>query len=183
MAETRVCPWWLAYFFDNPLRRLFQKPEEILSPYLKAGMSALDIGCGMGFYSIAMAKIVGPQGKIISVDLQQKMLDILLKRAKRAGVSERIKPNLAERGNIGVNEKVHFALAMWMVHEVPGADRFLGQVKACLIEKGKFLIAEPKMHVSASDFQKTLRIAEATGLKVVERPKIGISHAAVFEPI
>ena len=183
MSKMRVCPWWLAYFFDNPLRRLFQKPEEILSPYLKEGMSSLDIGCGMGFYSIAMAKIVGPQGKIISVDLQQEMLDILLKRAKRAGVSERIRPNLAKRGDIGVNEKAHFALTMWMVHEVPDKERFLGQVKACLMEKGKFLLAEPKMHVSASDFNRTLTIAETVGLKVVGRPKVGLSHAAVFEPI
>lgn len=85
-----VCPWWLAYTFDNPLRSIFHKPERIFIPYLNEGMTAIDIGCGMGYFSIGMAKIVGKTGKIISVDLQQKMLDILIKRAKKAGVANRI---------------------------------------------------------------------------------------------
>ena len=81
--KTHVCPWWLAYTFDNPLRLRFHDSKKIFAPYLREGMSAVDIGCGMGYFSIGMAKIVGESGKIISVDIQQQILDTLLKRAEK----------------------------------------------------------------------------------------------------
>ena len=67
-----VCPWWGGYFIDNPIRRLFHNPEKIVGPYVGPGMTAMDVGCGMGFCSIAMAKIVGDSGQVIAVDLQQE---------------------------------------------------------------------------------------------------------------
>jgi ubiquinone/menaquinone biosynthesis C-methylase UbiE len=82
-------------------------------------MTAMDIGCGMGFCSIAMARMVGNEGKVISVDLQQKMLDVLLKRARKAGVAERIETHRCEADSLGVDTAVDFVLAFMMVHEVP----------------------------------------------------------------
>ncbi len=61
MSE-HVCPWWGGYFLDNPLRRLLHNPAKILGPYVKAGMRVMDVGCGMGFLSIATAKMVGDGG-------------------------------------------------------------------------------------------------------------------------
>ena len=88
--KERVCPWWLAWTFDNPLRPLIHKPEAIVGPYMQEGMTVADIGCGMGYFSIAMAKSVGERGMVIAVDLQQKMLDLMQTRAGRAGVARRI---------------------------------------------------------------------------------------------
>jgi cyclopropane fatty-acyl-phospholipid synthase-like methyltransferase len=48
---------------ENPIRRLLHNPEKILGPYVKPGMTVMDVGCGMGFCSIAMAKMVGEDGK------------------------------------------------------------------------------------------------------------------------
>ena len=76
-----VCPWWGGYFIDNPLRRWVHNPHAILSPYVTTGMTVLDFGCGMGLFAIALAKLVGETGKVIAVDLQQQMLDVLVKRA------------------------------------------------------------------------------------------------------
>jgi 2-polyprenyl-3-methyl-5-hydroxy-6-metoxy-1,4-benzoquinol methylase len=121
-----VCPWWKAYTFDNPIRKLFHPPRKVLGAYISGGMTVMDVGCGMGHFSIGMATLVGENGKVIAVDLQQKMLNVMLKRAKRAGMVERIRPGMVERirphlceaDNIGVEEKVDFILAFWMVHEV-----------------------------------------------------------------
>ena len=85
-----VCPWWGGYFIDNWLRRLFHDPDAILRPYVHPGMTVMDVGCGMGLFAIAMARLVGPTGKVIAVDLQQQMLDVLGKRALKAGVADRI---------------------------------------------------------------------------------------------
>ncbi|MCX5863928.1 MAG: class I SAM-dependent methyltransferase [Deltaproteobacteria bacterium] len=176
-----VCPWWLAYTFDNPLRRIFHKPEKMFFPYLKAGMTAIDLGCGMGYFSIGMARIVGETGKIISVDLQQKMLDTLRKRAGKAGVSSRITTRLCGENSIGIHEAVDFALAFWMAHETPDERNFLRQVHAILKQSGKLLLAEPKGHVTFSEFKKTLSIAQELGFKPIDSPIISLSHAAVLE--
>jgi ubiquinone/menaquinone biosynthesis C-methylase UbiE len=181
---THCCPWWLAYAFDNPIRRFFHKPEVMLAPYLKLGMTALDLGCGMGFFSIAMAKIVGTKGRVISVDIQEKMLDIMQQRATKAGVIDRIKPVLSDGNEIGLKEKsADFAVAVWMVHEVKGLDNFLRQVRDCLKEGGNFFVIEPKRHVSLDNFQKTCQEIERAGFSKSSEPKVSLSRAVVFSKI
>ena len=176
-----VCPWWLAYTFDNPLRRIFHKPEEIFFPYLREGMTAIDLGCGMGYFSIGMAKLVGESGKIISIDLHEKMLETLMQRARKAGVAHRITTLLCEDDNIGIHEAVDFALAFWMTHETQDELSFLQQVHAILKKSGKFLLAEPKGHVTAAEFKKTLSFAQKSGFNLIDSPIISLSHAALFE--
>jgi ubiquinone/menaquinone biosynthesis C-methylase UbiE len=176
-----VCPWWLAYTFDNPLRKIFHKPEKIFAPFLHPGMTALDLGCGMGYFSIGMAKLVGETGKIISVDIQPKMLDILRKRARKAGVADRITTYLCEADNIGSHEEADFALAFWMVHETPDESHFFSQVHAALKKSGKLFLAEPRLHVTAAEFSNTVSIAQKSGFKRLDSPKIFLSHAALFE--
>ena len=180
LKNAHVCPWWLAYTFDNPLRKLFHKPGKMLSPYVKEGMRVMDVGCGMGFFSIGMAKMVGDKGKVIAVDLQQKMLDIMLKRAKHAGVADRISPHFCKPYKIGVSEKVDFILAFWMVHEVGDQKNFFTELGSNLTAGGKILMAEPKMHVSAEDIAKTIEIAQSTGLRLLEQPAIRFSRSALF---
>ncbi len=85
-----VCPWWLCATFDNPLRRLIHNPERILCELVRSGDTALDLGCGMGVFSIPLARLVGPSGKVICVDLQEQMLAGVRRRAERAGVAQRI---------------------------------------------------------------------------------------------
>ena len=62
----RICPWWMACLFDKPLRRVLQSPDRLFGYYLLPGMTAVDIGCDMGFFSIAMAKIGGEQDRSLS---------------------------------------------------------------------------------------------------------------------
>ena len=74
--SPHVCPWWGGYFIDNWFRRWLHSPERILAPYVKPGMSVLDFGCGMGIFSVAMARMVGDEGQVIAVDVQQQMLEL-----------------------------------------------------------------------------------------------------------
>ncbi|MEJ2100609.1 MAG: methyltransferase domain-containing protein [Desulfobacterales bacterium] len=112
--KGHVCPWWLGYTFDNPIRKLFHQPQKLLAPYLNAGMRAMDVGCGMGYFSIAMAKMVGEKGKVFCVDLQLKMLEITEKRARRANLNSRMAFYRCEPDNLSIAEKVDFILSFWM---------------------------------------------------------------------
>ena len=103
-----VCPWWGGYFIDNRLRRLLHKPEKILAAHLQPGMTAMDFGCGMGFFAIPMARLVGSRGRVVAVDLQQKMLNVLRRRAAAAGVAEQIRTHRCEPESVGVDQTVDF---------------------------------------------------------------------------
>mgnify|MGYP000064841931 CR=1 FL=1 len=176
-----LCPWWLAYTFDNPLRKLVHNPRKILAPWVKEGMTAVDVGCGMGFFSIGMARMVGDSGRVLAVDLQQQMLDITCKRAERTGVAHRITAHRCESQRLGVNQPADFILAFWMVHETPDAGNFFSQLRACLRPSGKILVAEPRMHVSKTTFENTMNAAEAVGLQLTGKPRIRFSLTALFE--
>jgi ubiquinone/menaquinone biosynthesis C-methylase UbiE len=176
-----VCPWWGGYFIDNPLRRLIHDPRKILGPYVMSGMTVMDVGCGMGLFSIAMADIVGDGGLVIAVDLQQEMLDVLRYRAQRAGVAYRIQFHKCERDSLSVDIQADFALAFMMLHEVPDPRRLLGEIRACLKPRGKLLMAEPKIHVSAKTFAREVAIAEEVGLRPAAEPRVHGCRAVVLE--
>lgn len=176
-----VCPWQHAYAFDNILRRLLHNPRRIFGPHVTAGMTIADLGCGMGFTTIALAKMVGESGRVIAVDLQPEMLEVLRKRAARAGVADRIRTHQCEADRLGVETTVDFAVAFWMVHEVPDARSFLCQVRDCLREDAKFLVAEPRLHVSRDAFDKMVATGKDVGLMPIATPRVRMSKAVVFE--
>ena len=183
MAE-HVCPWWVGYILVSPLRRLSQNPRKILTPYIKPGMVALDVGCAMGFFSLDMAEMVGPEGKVVCVDLQPKMIKALVRRATKAGLNDRIDHRVCDKNGLGLEDlggTVDFALAFALVHELPDAEVFFQQIHAALRPGGTCLVAEPKGHVSEKQFDETLVTAEKTGFELGERPKIGRSHAALLK--
>jgi ubiquinone/menaquinone biosynthesis C-methylase UbiE len=180
-TSSPVCPWWLCFTFDNFLRRALQNPLKILKPYVKSGWKVLDVGPGMGYFTIPLAKLVGEKGQVIAADLQKQMLNAIAKRAEKAGVQNRIKLHQAQQDKIGVTEKVDFALAFWMVHEVPDQVHFINEIAAILKPNGLYLIVEPKLHVSGSAFARELNIAQAAGLSVIEKPRIFISNAVLLQ--
>jgi ubiquinone/menaquinone biosynthesis C-methylase UbiE len=176
MSEM-VCPWWLCYSFDNPLRRLFHDPERLLGPYVKTGMTAVDIGCGMGYFTIGLARLTGPEGKVIAVDLQQRMLDVLERRSRRARVAERIALHRCSKDSLGVEGPADFALAFWMAHEVPDKSRFFGEIIAFLKPQGRLLLVEPKVHVTQKVLERTVAVCRETGFQVIEEPPVALSRA------
>ena len=183
MAE-RVCPWWVGYLLASPLRRLGQDPKTILAPYVRPGMVVLDVGCGMGFFSLDMAKMVGAQGKVVCVDLQPQMIRSLARRASRAGLLDRIDHRVCSKDSLGIEdycERVDFALAFAVVHEVPDVPKLLGQIHSVLKPEGMLLVAEPKAHLSKKMFHEEELAAERVGFKSFERLEIWRSRAVVLK--
>jgi len=179
--REHVCPWWLAFSFDNPLRRMVHNPERMLGPYLKDGMTALDVGCGMGYFSLGMARIVGERGRVFSIDIQDHMLARVRARAEKMEWSERIITIRSVPERIGSPERVDFALAFWMVHETPHKEEFFSEIRSLLKKEAVFLMVEPRFHVSGRQFLSTLGAARKSGLQVVKLPRIGLSRAALLK--
>lgn len=152
-----------------------------MSSYVKEGWMVLDVGPGMGYFTIPIAKLVGPSGKVIAADLQRHMLDAIYRRAVRARVQDRIILHQTKADEIGLTIPVDFCLAFWMVHEVRDRKRFLNQIASILKRGGTMLVAEPKLHVSKVNFTATLNLAQEVGFQVIDQPKIFLSNTAVLK--
>ena len=180
--RNRVCPVELADSLDGRIRRWLQNPQKILGPYIKEGMKILDIGCGPGFFSIEIAKMVGKSGKIFAVDLQEGMLQKLMNKITGTELEDRIKLVKCDKDNINVTEYVDFILAFFVVHEVPDKNSLFKQLKNILNDKGQILLVEPKLfHVSRKEFESTIKIAEDNGFIVHQGPKLRFSWSALLK--
>jgi SAM-dependent methyltransferase len=166
----RVCPHQAAFMLDNWIRRLFQNPAKLVGAFIQPGDTVVDMGCGPGFFTIDMARMVGPSGQVFAVDLQAGMLQHVRKKAHRHGLADRIVYHQCRAEGIGLECQAHFALAFYMVHETPDPHRFFWEMRSILAPGGRLLVVEPKMHVKQAAFEAMVESAVSAGLKVVDYP-------------
>lgn len=180
-VRNRVCPVEKAGSLDIKFRRWVHNPRKILGPYVKEGMTVLDVGCGPGFFSIDMAHMVGETGRVIAADLQEGMLQKVHAKIRGTPLENRIVLHRCEQDRVGVNETVDFALAFYMVHEIPKKGAFFAEMESLLKPHGHMLIVEPPFHVNGKLFEETLAIAKDAGFDLVERPRMFLDRAACLK--
>ena len=183
MSDPYICSWRGGPILAAPIRKLIQNPKRIVGPYLSSGMTAMDIGSGMGFFSIPMSDMVGEKGNVIAVDLQKEMLAGLRDRASTTGC-ENILYQQCDYTSLNIQKwkgSVDFVLVFMMLHEVPDADRLIREIGEALVPGGKLLFAEPVFHVNNKAFQNSRKEIEQSGFTLVTTPRIALCRSAVFQ--
>jgi cyclopropane fatty-acyl-phospholipid synthase-like methyltransferase len=159
-----------------------QNPDEVIAPYVTPGMTVLEPGPGMGFFTLPLAKRVG-SGRVIAVDIQPRMLNVLRRRATKAGLIQRIETRLAGSDSLGIDDlggSVDLVVAVAVVHEMPSADVFFREAVAAMASEGRLLLAEPAGHVNESKFAEELKSARRAGFAVTDRPAVKRCLAALL---
>lgn len=152
--------------------------------YVQEGMNVLEPGPGMGFFTTELARRVGPTGRVIAVDVQDKMLRGLKRRLSKAGLADRVDTRLALPDSLGLHDlagEVDFVLAYAVVHEMPSIRAFFEQAAAAAKAGANLLLVEPKGHVKPEEFEAELRDAALAGFRLIERPHLGRGHAALLQ--
>ena len=177
----RLCSAEHAGFLATPLRRLVHHPDRVLAGLARPGDTVIDVGCGPGYFTLPLAGMVAPDGRVIAVDVQPAMLEQVRRRAARAGLSERIELHLCPAEGLGDLPAADAMLAFAVVHELPDVARFCAEAAAALRPGGRLLLAEPRGHVSEAAFEATLELAAAAGLRRSATPRVRFSRAALLE--
>ena len=178
------CPGWAAPFMASPLRRLFENPEKLLGPWVKPGMTILDVGCATGFFGLPLARMTGEKGRVLCVDVEPRMLRGLVRRATKAGLVDRIEPILCGEDDLGLSDHegtVDLAVALHTLHELPDIEGGLRQIAAALKPAGRLLVIEPRGHVSDATWDHEIETARHLGLDVGRRLNLRRRYAALLE--
>lgn len=102
------------------VRRLFEPPQRLVGPYIKKGQVVADLGCASGYYTIALAELVGPEGKVYAVDLNDKCIRTLEKKINK-GDYHNIGVHTSSASNISFikDKSVDFVFANGLLCSMP----------------------------------------------------------------
>lgn len=134
----------LERFFSAERRRNLD-PELVLDRLgLKPGMVMADIGSGPGYFVLPAARRVGPTGRVYAVDVDQTMLDEVVKRTAAEGLGN-VTPVLSQEDRLPLPDGVaDTALLANVLHEVSRPDRLLGEVARVVRPGGSIVVVEWK---------------------------------------
>lgn len=166
---------------ESRVRRLLQNPKRILKKYIRQGMTVLDLGCGTGFFTLEIAKLLDGKGKVIAIDVQEGMLEILKNKLKDSELKQHIQILNNQEQNLGFTEKVDFVLAFYSFHEMKYIDQIIQSLKEVAKSETKILISEQKVHVSKDIFETIVSKMTNNGFIVCERPRIFFSRSIVMK--
>jgi ubiquinone/menaquinone biosynthesis C-methylase UbiE len=144
-------------------------------------MKTADIGCGTGYNTMGLARLVGRGGGVLAVDVQQGALAKVEKRAARQGLESVVSIMHVDAVEHRELPSIDFALAFWMVHEVPDCRAFFRWVFEALVPGGRLLVAEPPMHITQKVLQEEVSAAGKAGFQLVGSPRIRFCMTMLFE--
>jgi len=132
-----------ADWLERSEREIEELPETALDKIgVKPGMIVADVGAGVGYFSVRVAKRVGPEGKIFAVDVQPEMLTILKDRAAKAKLT-----NI--QTILGSESDPHLApascdliLMVDVYHELSQPQRMLQKMRQALKNDGRLVLLE-----------------------------------------
>jgi ubiquinone/menaquinone biosynthesis C-methylase UbiE len=142
---------------------------------LTPGMTVCDMGCGNGFYTLKMAKLVGKEGSVLAVDIQAEMLRLLQSRAEEEGI-ENVRQILGTLIDPRLPDgKVDLILCVDVYHEFSHPEHMLIAMRKSLSPKGVIALAEyreedptvPIKPLHKMSKKQILKEYGANGLKLV----------------
>jgi len=179
--KTHLHPLEKASALESRLRLLLQNPGRILKGYIHPGMTVLDLGCGTGYFTLEIAKLLEKRGKVIAADVQKGMLDVLKQKLENSELHKQIQIHNNQEDTLNLTEKVDFILAFYSFHEMKYLDNIINELQKILIPETKIFISEQRFHVSKFKFNTIVQKMENIGFEICSRPKILLSRTVIMK--
>jgi ubiquinone/menaquinone biosynthesis C-methylase UbiE len=167
----------------GPYRNRVQPPSMIVDAIdAKPGMTVVEVGCGSGLYTVAVAKAVQPDGLVYAVDIQEGMLEKLRARMKREGV-ENITPVLADaEGQIPLDDGIADAVfSVAVIPEIPDPVKAIEQIKRLMADEGVFAEAELLLDPDYPLRRTVIKWAREAGLVLEKKTGNAFRYVLVFK--
>ena len=174
-------PEFAANIIDNPFRRRIQPPGETpIRHGIEPGMTVLEVGPGNGTYTVAAARRVGESGKVITVDIEPKMIERVKRRAQAEGV-ENIEARVADVFDLPF-EDGYFDLVymITVIGEIPTPERAMREFHRVLSPKGTLVFSELIMDPDYPRAVTLDRMAESAGFRLKQKIGNFVYYTLIF---
>jgi len=136
-------PQWMANVIDNPFRRKIQPPDVTAIRHdIEPGMQVLEVGPGNGTYTLAAARRIGAQGKLVTIDIEPKMID-RVNRKIAAENATNIEARVANVYKLPFDDHSFDLIYMiTVINEIPDIPKALSEFHRVLKPSGKLVFSE-----------------------------------------
>jgi ubiquinone/menaquinone biosynthesis C-methylase UbiE len=178
-VKPMPCPYSQRWMLEIP--RPYLEPDSLLDALRpEPGEDVLELGPGVGHHSLAVARELELGGTLHVCDLQQKMLDELMRRAAREGVTN-VEPRQGDARELPYDEgSFDAAFLITVLGEIPDQDAALRDLHRVIRPGGRLVIGEILFDPHFVRFSSLRRRAEAAGFRFERRRGPAISFLAVF---
>ncbi len=158
-------PHQVAKVLDHPLRQRYRDVGETLGLFgIGAGMTVLDLGCGTGLFTIPAARMVGENGRVHAIDIQQPLLEETRKRAIEAGIAERCTFQHAGAYELGLEtQSIDVALLIATLGEIPDKLHAMLELYRVIRPGGRVCVSEELPDPAYLPSSAVRQYAEAAG--------------------
>jgi ubiquinone/menaquinone biosynthesis C-methylase UbiE len=164
-GHSAPCPAALGFLVNNPIRRRYMRP--LLDRVgIRLGECVLELGPGPGVFTVDAARHVGPEGRIVAVDIQPAMIAQVRQRAEEAGLTN-VEPHVASAYELPLEEEsVDRAFLVTVLPEIPDQARALAELYRVIKPGGVLSISEEFSDPDYPFASETIRRVEAAGFKL-----------------
>ena len=166
---SRPCPYSARWMVDNPPRRVVQPPRSTVDNFhLHEGQTVLELGPGPGYFTVEVARRLGPEGRLVCVDIQPEMIDALRRRLLREGVTNTL-PMVGDALGLPLADcSVDCAFLVTVLGEIPDRPKALAELRRVLKPGGILSITEtlPDPDYQFPDVVRDL--CRASGFRLLE---------------
>ena len=168
LGHASPCPASFAGLVNNPIRQRYMRPvfDRI---GVQAGETVLELGPGPGLFTIEAARRAGPEGRLIAVDIQPKMIAMVEQRIQEAGV-DNVETHVASAHDLPFPDaSLDRAFLVTVLSEIPDPPRALAELHRTLKPGGVLSITEEFLDPDYPFAFETVRRVEAAGFRLAER--------------
>jgi SAM-dependent methyltransferase len=168
LGYASPCPVSFSWIVDNPVRRRYMHPV-LERVGIRPGERVLELGPGPGAFSLDAARMLGPSGRLIAVDIQPEMIAQLDRRARQAGV-ENIETHTAGAYALPLaDQSVDRAFLVTVLPEIPDRVRALVELRRVLKPGGVLSVTEEFLDPDYLFTGETIRLVESVGFRLTRR--------------
>jgi precorrin-6B methylase 2 len=182
-----------AGWLERPEREKEEQSTKMIDSLgLKPGMIVADIGAGSGVLTLMMTDKVGENGKVVAVDIQQKMLDRLAKKLKERQVDNVELVLGTDKSPRLPKESIDLALMVDVYHEFAYPYEMMLEISKAMKPGGRVVFVEFRMEDPDVPIKPVHKMSEAQVKKEISQPEFGLKwketigvlpwqHVIIFE--
>jgi len=175
-------PQFMANAIDNPIRRKIQPPDATPARHgIEPGMTVLEVGPGNGTYTVATARRVGDKGKVVTIDIEPKMIERVRRRAHAEGI-DNIEAKVADVYDLPFEDGSFDAIYMIaVIGEIPEPDRAMRESYRVLSPSGTLAFSEFLWDPDYPRAGTLIRKAASAGFRLKKKAGNVFYYTLIFE--